>query len=88
MLKKTTITAIALLTAVIISQQANAASTGIGALIQVTQLKSQFANEEALRGAEKQRDLVANKTKKLKAISSSRRKTPLRKFQNNRGLRN
>ena len=34
-------------------------SSGIGALIQVTQLKSQFANEEALHGADKQRDLVA-----------------------------
>lgn len=27
-------------------------------MIQVTQLKSQFANEEALHGADKQRDLV------------------------------
>jgi|GEM_PF-3731165 len=38
---------------------ANAASNGISALIQVTQLKSQFANEEALEGADKQRDLVS-----------------------------
>ena len=35
-------------------------SNGIGALIQVTQLKSQFANEEALHGADKQRGLVAD----------------------------
>jgi len=34
------------------------AANGIGALIQVTQLKSQFANEEALDGADKQKDLA------------------------------
>ena len=42
------------------ASQANAAANGISALIQVTQLKAQFANEEALEGADKQRDLVKN----------------------------
>jgi hypothetical protein len=41
-------------------------ANGIGALIQVTQLKSQFANEEALQGADKQKDEVDKKDKNPK----------------------
>lgn len=40
-------------------------SSGINALVQVTQLKSQFANEEALHGADKQRDLVKRQRAEL-----------------------
>lgn len=41
-------------------------ASGIGALIQVTQLKSQFANEEAPHDADKQRNILDKKEEKPK----------------------
>lgn len=57
---------------------ANAAN-GINALIQVTQLKSQNANEEALHGADKQRDLVSEQKLEHEKRTKQRGKKPRRK---------
>ena len=56
-----TIAAAAIIASFGFTPGAMAASNGISALVQVTQLKSQDANEEALTGADKQRDLVQKK---------------------------
>ena len=60
---------------------AEGAGSGIDALVKVSQMKASNANDEALQGADKQRDLVQEKKKVRKAARHAADAKPVRAEQ-------